>query len=426
MILFFMVVWLNGNAFSKPETGKAFPSVPDSISAADTVSTQANLFFSTAHTIRQIGLNLRPEYIIPTNSFLQGENATGQPIRGALSAHLRYSFQFHPFSSPGYLYSGAYQGVGLAYWRFQDAGQLGSPVALYLFQGAQIGAISSRLSLNYEWNFGLSYGWKPYDYDTNPYNHVIGSKINAYLDVNFYLKWLLTPQFDLISGVSLAHFSNGNTRFPNAGLNTAGINVGLSYHLNSGKTVFPTSVYLPTIPAFPKHVSYDLILFGAWRRKGVVLGESAIASPHVYPVAGFSFAPMYNFGYRVRAGVSLDGFYDGSANIYTEDYIVPYGGGQGSGYTFYNPPLSKQLALGLAGRGEYVMPYFTVALGFGVNVLHGGGDMKGFYQTLALKMELTKDAFLHIGYSLKDFHEPNFLMLGVGYRFNNRYPCVHR
>lgn len=36
---------------------------------------------------------------------------------------------------------------------------------------------------------------------------------------------------------------------------------------------------------------------------------------------------MYNFGYKFRAGVSLDGVYDAGANIYAKDYITPLNGG---------------------------------------------------------------------------------------------------
>ena len=37
---------------------------------------------------------------------------------------------------------------------------------------------------------------------------------------------------------------------------------------------------------------------------------------------------MYNLGYKFRFGASLDGVYDGSANVYTymEDYIVDSNG----------------------------------------------------------------------------------------------------
>ena len=69
---------------------------------------------------------------------------------------------------------------------------------------------------------------------------------------------------------------------------------------------------------------------------------------------------------------------------------------------------------------------FTVGIGFGANILHGGGDLQSFYQILALKIDMTRDTFLHVGYNLKDFHEPNYLMLGIGYRFNNRRPRLYR
>ena len=52
--------------------------------------------------------------------------------------------------------------------------------------------VTSTISLNYEWNFGASFGWKPYDEYDNPENQIIGSKVNAYLNVNLYLKWSLS------------------------------------------------------------------------------------------------------------------------------------------------------------------------------------------------------------------------------------------
>lgn len=123
----------------------------------------------------------------------------------------------------------------------------------------------------------------------------------------------------------------------------------------------------------------------------------------------------------MRVGASLDGVYDSSANIYTEDYIYGYGD-KNPGYTFYKPALNKQLALGISARAEYVMPFFDVGLGIGTNVLHGGGDLKGLYQILALKVKITRHSFIHIGYNLQNFDTPNYLMLGFGFRLNNQHP----
>ena len=247
---------------------------------------------------------------------------------------------------------------------------------------------------------------------------MIGSKVNAYLNTNFYFNWMLSPKFDFTTGVAVTHFSNGNTKFPNAGLNSIGLKVGLVYNINRKEECFAKTLYQSPVPKFPRHISYDLVLFGSWRRKGVTIGEGQmVASPEAYPVLGFNFAPMYNFGYKFRAGISLDGVYDGSANVYSPD---------GYGDEFLKPSAGKQLALGVSGRAEYVMPYFTVGIGLGTNVIHAGGDLKSFYQILALKIEVTRSSFLHIGYNLQDFHDPNYLMLGFGFRFNNKYPTFHR
>ena len=133
---------------------------------------------------------------------------------------------------------------------------------------------------------------------------------------------------------------------------------------------------------------------------------------------------MYNLNYKLRFGVSLDGVYDGSANVYTEDALVEYDAGSGSSRRkFLVPGIQNQLALGLSGRAEYVMPFFTIGVGLGTNVL-GRGDLRGLYQVFALKINVTRSSFLHIGYNLQDFQTPNYLMLGLGFRFNNKYPKV--
>jgi len=429
MVFLGIMLSLSDVIIALPQIYDGDPSVitPDSIPLSPEYSTTLSyntytdndsLSF-TQRFIHRVEFEGRPAYILPTNSFLRGNNENGEKIRNAFSGHVKYSFQSHLNTSIDRIYSGAYQGIGLSYFTFGERKQLGDPFAFYLFQGARIARLSPRVSFNYEWNFGLSVGWNPYHDTYNSFNKVIGSKINAYLNANFYFNWMLSPSFDLTTGLTVSHFSNGNTKFPNSGLNTLGLKVGLVYNFNRYNDLTQRVIYKTPIPEFERHISYDLVFFGSWRRKGVVYNDGQVPSPDAYTVLGFNFAPMYNLGYRTRVGVSLDGVYDGSANVYTEDYI------SGTSQEFKKPPLNKQLALGLSARTEYVMPYFTVGIGMGVNVLHKGGDMKAFYQILALKIEVTRNSFIHIGYSLHDFHDPNFLMLGIGFRFNNKYPKLH-
>ncbi len=68
------------------------------------------------------------------------------------------------------------------------------------------------------------------------------------MNTNFYFKQQLSSQFDLIYGLTLTHFSNGNTKFPNAGLNATEVKVGLTYNFNreiNDKRISRDKVMLP-------------------------------------------------------------------------------------------------------------------------------------------------------------------------------------
>ena len=58
--------------------------------------------------------------------------------------------------------------------------------------------------------------------------------------------------------------------------------------------------------------------------------------------------------------------------------------------------------------------------GFFVFMIYSGDDTEGFYQILALKTYVPRHLFLHVGYQLSKFKDPNNLMLGIGYRFHDK------
>lgn len=366
--------------------------------------------------IHKIGFDIRPNYVTPTADFLKGENSQQEPVRKYLSAHLKYAFQFSKDSRLGKLYPHAYQGIGVSYGTFFNTSEVGNPLALYVFQGSRIKQLSPNLSLDYEWNFGASFGWKKYDEQTNSYNNIVGSKINAYINLGLFLNWKFNPQWNLTAGLDFTHFSNGNTNFPNGGVNPVGARIGIVHTFgaedaNASAAGIGKARPIGIVP----HVSYDLVVYGATRKRGFIKGSDAYLVPGAFGIVGLNFNPMYNFNKFFKAGASLDLQFDESANI--EEYLA---NSSSHDPKFYHPPFREQFAAGLSIRGELVLPIFSINIGLGHNVLYKGNDTKDFYQILALKTSLTRNLFLHVGYQLSNFKDPNNLMLGLGYRFHNK------
>ena len=237
--------------------------------------------------------------------------------------------------------------------------------------------------------------------------------MTAYIGLDMYMRWIASRHVDINLGFNVTHYSNGNTQFPNLGLNTVALRIGAAYYINRHT---PRLLYRHThVPPVSHDITYDLILYGAWHQRGFYdYDGNAYIFPEKFAVAGFNFNPMYRFNHWLKAGISLDGTYDRSSNIVigdnpTDETIVP----------LYSRPHSawRQMALGASARVEFCMPYFAINFGMGSNFLNATDDFHGIYELLALKLNITRRLLLHVGYTLNDFHRPRHLMLGVGWRF---------
>lgn len=353
-------------------------------------------------TVHRIAADAVPATIFHTNDFLRGGNEETRTMNHDMTFTLKYAFMNHDEVRPGSIHQGAYQGVGLARHEFNR--WLSNPISVYLFQGAPIINFSRRVSLNYEWNLGMAFGWNAYDEETNPENKVIGSKVTAYIDVDMYLRWMMSRYLDFNAGFSLSHFSNGNTTYPNLGLNTCGIRLGMAYCINR-KLPPATPVVRESYPSC-RGLYTDVILYGAWKQGVGHQGDEYYLLPGRYAVMGFNVNPMYRLNPWLSLGASLDGVYDRSAsreNDYTEE----------PDHTF-----RRQVALGLSARSEFAMPYFSINFGVGTYLLGNRNNFRGVYEVLALKIHASQRAMVHIGYSLVDFKTPNNLMIGLGWRFH--------
>lgn len=371
--------------------------------SSDTLSTRSN---------HRIGFDFRPNYLLPTHPTLK-EGEYKKFNKQFYALHLKYAFRFNPDTYWGTLYPNTWQGIGVGYNAINDA-KIGNPIAVYAFQHARIASITQNLSLNYEWNFGASFGWNPYHIEQNPENEIVGSKINAYINLGFMLDWQISNHWIASGGIGFSHFSNGNTHYPNAGLNSVEARISIARQFAPLSPLRKNRSMRQPATLFAPGFSYDIVAYGATRKQ--ILKEEHCLIAGNFGIAGININPMYDLNKFVRLGVSLDIQYDESANI--KDHVAGYN--ETGELRFYHPPLREQLSAGLSLRGELVMPIFSINFGMGHNVIYRGDDLKGFYQILVLKTHITHGLYLHTGYQLTALRTPKNLMLGLGYRFGGK------
>lgn len=334
-----------------------------------------------------IGLDIRPSYLFPTHEFFKGNSNTGKKNNHSFAGHIKYGFKFSPDSELGRLYPHAIQGIGIGYNTFFNTEEIGNPIALYVFQTSRIATVTPRLSFDYEWNFGASFGWKKFDEKNNPNNMVVGSKINAYINLGFLLNWQLTANTNLKAGIDVTHYSNGNTSYPNAGVNTIGASIGITRSFGGGNNG-QDKLCKQFTPIFDRYITYDLIVYGATRKKGVFPeNHDPILVPGSFGIIGLNFNPLYNISRYFRAGLSLDMQYDESANIgqHIANDDIP---STPEDLKFFRPLFREQFSTGISVRAEIVMPVFSINLGIGKNFICKGSDTNSFYQTFVLKTNI--------------------------------------
>lgn len=345
------------------------------------------------------------------SSLLFTHNATRVNMKGG--------FFFSPTSTTGRLYPGLRQGIGAGLNLYTHSHAIGLPVLVYIYQGAPAVRFNNSLSLDYEWNLGLAAGWKPCDGLIARSNLIVGSEVNAYINLGIGLRWNLRPDISLSAFLEMTHFSDGNTSFPNPGVNQTGFRIGFSRSFGpkpkdltaAGKTPFSTTGTKDTIP-FIKRFSFDLTGYGAWRKRVYRGGEEPVLLKGRYGVAGLDLASMWNVSHVFRAGISADAQWDSSTDL--RHYHIE--GDATENIRFGTPPFFSQLCLGLSARAELAMPIFAINVGIGYNFI-GPEETRASYQMANLKILVTRRFFLNIGYQLLNFKRQNNLMLGCGYTF---------
>ena len=378
-----------------------------------------------------LSLDMRSGFVTQHHDLFRGVNATGTPINASASAHIQYAFRFPSTSRLGRIMPSAYQGVGVAPYTFFNHEVMGTPVAFYVFQGAEVARFSESLSLDYEWNFGASAGWHR--------NLVVGTKVNAYINLGLMLKWqpgLCSSAFcrsldgwTFAAGLDMTHFSNGDTTLPNVGTNIIGARISASraFGATAGMAADGGSAARVDIrqlrrearaelsrKSFLKRTELDVILCGTVNAETITYQDKEYKLDGKFGVAALHINPLYRVTPCFLVGPAVDVQYNEGINL--ADHVAGINPVTDE-IRFHRPPLAEQLAAGLSLRVELQAPIFAVNLGFGHNIIYKGPELGGFYYLAALKTFVTDSLFMHVGLKVCDTESSNNLLLGLGWRF---------
>lgn len=123
------------------------------------------------------------------------------------------------------------KGIALQFQSFGNADVLGNAYGILQFTKFNLIQKEKFGFLDFRVGAGMAWITKEYDAETNPKNNAIGSKLNAYINLQLlYTKhW---NHFLLGGGLEISHYSNAALTVPNLGLNTpmCFIKAGYNFH----------------------------------------------------------------------------------------------------------------------------------------------------------------------------------------------------
>lgn len=375
--------------------------------AALASSSQADDYSGDDQTFLRLGYQYGA--VLPSNEFVKGENARGEPIERFNLARLEFGWQTDGSEDWHHLYNFPTYGLGFNGGNYFNEDELGKPTSLYGFFGWPV-VRWGETSLNIDLGFGLADNWVSFDELENPYNVAIGAARSVYIDVGASAEIPLTGRWWLRAGVSGTHYSNGGSQQPNSGINQIGPVVSVSYGLRERR-----------IPAERR----DL---GRYEPRWVVSTSFAIGVRNLaadlrddpqfaryltrdYTIANLTFAAARQFHPMSRGTVGLDVEYDETVHdlAFIEDLRA--------GREPRDIGFGDRLGLNLIGGYEHVVARTSLLIHMGYSLLRKDvdGRLPAFFQRLGLRHRVYDRIHLGLNVRFHEFSKADNLEFHVGY-----------
>lgn len=337
--------------------------------------------------------------VIKSNAFVKGENKEGIPIDSYSATDLRVGWQTTGKQVWHHHHKLPYYGVGIHSLVFSNEEEIGYPNALYFFFGGPFSR-KAKSSFDYEFSFGLSSNWKPYDAIDNPFNVAIGSYNNAYIDARIKHLWYFSKRFSLDTGIRVTHFSNGAIKLPNSGINLIAPTIGIRYDV----------VARNSKPVDPDELSENILtkefnVIVASGKRSVRGTETP--NQKMVELLNVSLEHLWPSGNKYKYGLGLDVGIDENRNLLIEGNEITIAG------------TSQQIFGGVSAIGQFRANRLGVQAEIGTEMyssqeFHLPGNL---YQRIGLRYYLFDNLITGINIKAKNFSVADYIEWSLGFSF---------
>lgn len=297
-------------------------------------------------------------------------------------------------------FNGPETGLGFWYSSFGRKEIYGEGMALFSFINFRLfdwGPLSAKYSIAP----GIGYANKPFKVGENTYNTVFGSHVNAYLGLGLMVHYQVAKGLRASSSFSIKHMSNGSSRKPNNGINTATLTVGLIYDLDP-HSLEPEIEKQKTSPSSAREL---LGTISATRN------QPAAYNPTRYWSGSLTLTHLW---YRKRTkayGAGLDLIHFGGAPYALKNFeeIDPF-----SRYGF-----ADYFYAGLFGTMESHLGTTALYMSAGAYIYQKTKPRQPFYARLGIRQKIAGNLLAHVGIKA-NFFTAEFVEFGIGYRWKYR------
>ncbi len=344
--------------------------------------------------------------VLPTNAFVDGNNLRHLPINSYHAATIQLLRQ----TTGGKLWEQLYRypryGIGFYSVWFNNTRELGKPRAIYGIIDIPL-ARWNNFSLNAGFGLGFTFNWESFGEDK--YNIALGAEESTYIDAGLSVEYSFNNGLILNLGSSFTHFSNGDLKKPNYGINDFGTKVSLGYNF-----LKPVKVFMhKEVPDFKKKSDVAIMIFTGWENilyRGNDVDSLTKNKGVYYPSVGFSATYNRQVSYKSKIGVGI---------------MIGYMGAANSSINVINGKLEDNDASFAEGFELSVFPSYELLIdrltlliqpGFYVYRAKYAGRTPVAYQRIGIKYDVYKDISIGINLRAYHFNVSDYIEWTLGYR----------